>query len=242
MSAAALAPADAEPRLQLTHLRGGVYLVEDDHYLTTNSVVYVGASHVTVVGATWTPATAKLLVARIREITPLPITEAIIVSPDPEWAGGSAYWKSIGARTFAAEITCSLLRRDWARTVEALRSSHRPDYPDLPLVAPTDCRRGDFQLQDGRVQAMFLGPSHTPGDVFVYFPDEKILDAGSILKEQLGNMAAADAQEYPRTLARLKARHLDIDIVVSGHYSPVHGPELIDHYLRLVEQYRKTAR
>jgi len=89
---------------------------------------------------------------------------------------------------------------------------------------------------------MFLGPSHTPGDVFVYFPDEKILDAGSILKEQLGNMAAADAQEYPRTLARLKARHLDIDIVVSGHYSPVHGPELIDHYLRLVEQYRKTAR
>lgn len=37
-----------------------------------------------------------------------------------------------------------------------------------------------------------LGPSHTAGDIFVYFRKEQVLDAGSILKEQLGKITAAD--------------------------------------------------
>jgi hypothetical protein len=52
------------------------------------------------------------------------------------------------------------------------------------------------------VRGFYLGPSHTQADIFVYFPKEKVLDAGSILKEQLGNMAKADVVEYPRTARR----------------------------------------
>jgi metallo-beta-lactamase class B len=64
----------------------------------------------------------------------------------------------------------------------------------------------------------------------VYFPEQKVLDAGSILKEQVGNLASANLDEYPKTLEKLKALHLDVRTIIAGHWSPVHGPELIDLY------------
>jgi metallo-beta-lactamase class B len=87
----------------------------------------------------------------------------------------------------------------------------------------------------------YLGPSHTAGDIFVYFPKEKVLDAGSILKEQLGNMAKANLREYPKTLRKLQALHLEIETIISGHWSPVHGPDLVDRYLQLLNLYEQEG-
>jgi metallo-beta-lactamase class B len=220
--------------LSLSHLTGPIYLVEDNHYVTTNSLIYIGTSSVTVIGATWTPDTAKSLVKLIERLTNRPISEVIDTSPDPEWSGGNAYWASIGAKIIAVEATYDYLERNWVSTVEAFRKNF-PAYPQLPLVLPTKIYPTKFELQNGKVQAFFLGPSHTPGDIFVYFPKQKVLDAGSIIKEQLGNMTKADVEEYPNTLHKLQELHLDIQTIISGHWSPVHGPDLIDHYLRLLQ-------
>lgn len=226
--------ADAQA-MRVTQLEGPIYLVEDTHYVATNLLLYVGPRSVTVIGATWTPETARILAREVRRITKLPINQVIDTSPDPEWSGGNAYWRQIGARIMASEVTCEYLVRRWRETVASFRKAV-PTYPDLPLVRPTNCYRGDFSLQHGKVQAMYLGPSHTDADIFVYFPQEKVLDAGSILKEQLGNMANANVAEYPKTLRRLKARALPIRLIVSGHWSPVHRPELIDRYLQMLDQ------
>jgi len=239
----AAAPAE-EGGISVKQLSGPIYLVTDDHYdNTTNSLIYVGQSYVTVIGASWTPDTAKALAGQIRLISHLPIREVIDTSPDPEWAGGNRYWSSIGARVHAIDVTYNLLERTWTTTVAACRKNH-PTYPQVPLALPTDRHTGDFDLENGRIRAFYLGPSHTAGDIFVYFPKERVLDAGSILKEQLGNMAKADVAEYPKTLHKLQELHLPIDVVISGHWSAVHGPELIDRYLRLLSRAggeRRTA-
>jgi metallo-beta-lactamase class B len=223
-----------ESGISVRQLTGPIYLVEDQHFVKTNSLVYIGRSHVTVIGASWTPDTAKELAARIRKITSVPIREVIDTSPDPEWSGGNGYWKEIGAKIFAIQITTDLLERTWTDRTAAFRKN-QPTYPPVPLVLPTESYRERFELQNGNIQAFYLGPSHTAGDIFVYFPKEKVLDAGSILKEQLGNMANADVKEYPNTLHKLQALHLDIDTIISGHWSPVHGPELVEHYLQLLK-------
>jgi metallo-beta-lactamase class B len=224
------------PSVSISWLTGSIYLVEDEAFdILTNSLVYVGPSQVTVIGASWTPETAKAVADQIKQITPLPITEVIDTSPDPEWSGGNGYWKRIGAKILAVEITATLLQHTWRTTVADFRQAH-PSYPDEPPVLPTEVRPGDFQLQDGNIRCFYLGPSHTPGDIFVYFPKERVLDAGSILKEHLGNMAKADVNAYPRTLHRLEALHLDTNMIVSGHWSAVHGPDLIEHYLELLRE------
>jgi metallo-beta-lactamase class B len=228
--------ADSED-ISVSWLTGRIYLVEDSHFAATNSLVYIGESSVTVIGATWTPDTAKQLAAHIRSLTALPIREVIDTSPDPEWSGGNAYWKDAGAEVIAAQATCDGLSRTWNRTVADIRASY-PGYPDLPLVAPTRCLANHFELQNGDVRAFYLGPSHTAADIFVYFPKERVLDAGSILKPFLGNMAKANVEEYPKTLHKLQDLRLDIRMIISGHWSAVHGPDLIDRYLDLLARSR----
>jgi len=92
--------------------------------------------------------------------------------------------------------------------------------------------RASCLLIGGRV--FDLGPSHTQDGIFVFFPQEKVLYGNCILKEQLGNLDFADLREYPKTLERLKQLHLDFTTIVAGHWSPIHGPELIDEYLQLL--------
>lgn len=231
----------AGPGVTLTHLTGSIYLVEDSHYAKTNSLIYTGPESVTVIGATHTPETAELLADEIRKVTDKPVSAVINTDYNPEYAGGNAYWKKIGADIVATEMTTTLLAREWDRVGDFTRR-YFPDYPHVPLVLPTVTYAGSFDLQEGHIQALYLGPSHTPDDIFVYFPTEKVLYAGSILKEHLGNLAFADIEEYQRTLIKLKQLHLDIRTIISGHWSAIHGPELVDHYLQMLREHAGKKR
>jgi len=221
------------PKIVLTPLRGHLYVAEDYFYSKENSVVYVGDGSVTVIGATWSPETAKLLAAEIAKITSKPITEVIDTNYHPDRAGGNAYFKDIGAKIVSTKMTSNLLVQHWDEMVRYVQKGF-PNYPALPLVLPDKTFEGDFELQDGGVKVIYLGPSHTPDGVFVFFPQEKVLYGNCILKEQLGNLDFADLAEYPKTLKKLKELNLGFTTILAGHWSPIHGPELIDQYLQLL--------
>jgi metallo-beta-lactamase class B len=225
-------------RVVLRHLTGPIYVAEDYYYAKENSAVFVGPDSVTVIGATWSPATAELLAQEIHKITDKPVRDVIDTNYHPDRAGGNAFWKQIGARIVATRMTYDLLTSDWASIVKWTQKGF-PDYPTLPLVLPTKTYAGGFELQGGRIRGLYLGPSHTPDGIFVYFPEQQVLYGGCILKEQLGNLAFANLEEYPVTLRNLQHLHLGIKTIIAGHYSPVHGPELIDQYLSLLEMAQK---
>jgi metallo-beta-lactamase class B len=228
-----------EPTVSLYPVSGAVYVLEDSHFAKTNYAVYIGAESVTVVGAGWSPDVAKLLAQKIMGITDKPIRDVILPDHDPEYAGGISYWESSGANVVSTALTAETLKSDWTKAVDFTRK-HFPDYPNLPLVLPTKTCGPDFTLENGNVRGVYLGPSHNVDDIFVYFPKERILYAGSILKEHLGNLAFANLVEYPKTLQKLQALHLDIDKIISGHWSAVHGPELIDQYLVMLKEHSEN--
>jgi metallo-beta-lactamase class B len=223
------------PRVWVTQLVGPLYLVEDTFYSKENSIFYVGPDHVTLIGATWTPETARLLDAEIRRVSGKPVREVVNTNYHPDRAGGNAYWKANGASIVATSLTRDLLEREWDAVVKWTRAAI-PDYPDLPVTMPTAVHPGDFALQEGRVQVFYLGPSHTRDGVFVYFPEQRVLYGGCILKEQLGNLSFADVVAYPKTIQKLQQRQLPIRTIVAGHWAPVHGPDLVERYLALLEK------
>jgi metallo-beta-lactamase class B len=225
-----------EPSVSIYPLIGPIYVAEDSHYAKTNYLVYIGTSSVTVLGAGWSPDTAEMLAQEIRKVTDKPVNDVILPDHDPEYAGGSSYWKGIGANIISTELTEQVLKRDWAKAVDFTRK-YFPTYPRVPLVLPTTIYKTDFTLENGDMHGFYLGPSHNADDIFVYFPKEKVLYAGSILKERLGNLAFANLEEYPKTLQKLQQLHLNIDRIVSGHWSAVHGPELIDQYLTMLRDH-----
>lgn len=229
----------ADPSLTLTRITPHLYLCEDNVYANENSLVYVGETGVTIIGATWTPATAELLAHEIEKVTNLRVSEVVNTNYHTDRAGGNAYWKSRGCEIHATQRTCNLLRTDWAKILAWTQRAF-PQYPAIDVCLPTQSHDGDFELQGGRVKVFYLGPSHTPDGVFVYFPGERVLYGGCILKEQLGNLDFADMPAYPRTLRKLQGLKLDIRVIVAGHGKPLHGPDLIAHYLELIDQ--KAAR
>ena len=228
------------PGISIYPLTGSIYVAEDSHYAKTNYVVYIGAASVTVVGAGWSPDTAELLAQEIRKVTDKPVKNVVLPDHDPEYAGGVAYWKRIGANIVSTELTEQTLKRDWKKTGDFTRK-YFPAYPSLPLVLPTKIYKNNFELENGAIRGFYLGPSHNADDIFVYFPGDKVLYAGSILKEHLGNLAFADLEEYPKTLQKLKELHLNIDKIISGHWSAVHGAELIDQYLAMLKEHSETG-
>ena len=232
----ALCPAaepEPKPSVSLRRLNDRVFVVEDTFYTRENSLVYVGPEHVTIIGATWTPATAALLHREIKAVTAKPIREVVNTNYHPDRAGGNAYWKEIGADIVATKTTTELLRREWHIGLAWTRR-HFPEYPDLPLVLPSKSMDSNFSLQDGAIKALYLGPSHTPDGILVYLPREEILFGGCIVKPQLGNLEFADPKVYASTLARLRDLKLPTRTIVAGHGDPVHGPELLARYQELL--------
>ena len=224
--------------LTLTHFKGPLYIVEDKEYVQENSMVYVGAQHITVIGATWTPATAEKLEQEIRKISPLPIKEVINTNYHTDRAGGNAYWKKLGASIVSTQMTYDLEKSQWRNIVDFTRQ-WMEHYPVLEQSLPDQVYPGDFALQNGHVRALYLGASHTEDGIFVYFPEERVLYGNCILKEKLGNMTFANRSEYPKTLKKLQglisSGELPVEAIIAGHNSPIQSVELIDHYLNLLE-------
>ena len=116
-------------------LTGSIYVVEDSHYAKTNYVLYIGAASVTLVGAGWSPETAELLAQKIRTVTDKPVKEVVLPDHDPEYAGGIAYWKRIGANIVSTELTEQTLKSDWNKTGEFTRKYLVIDALVLPSGA-----------------------------------------------------------------------------------------------------------
>ena len=234
-SSPAIVDAVLPDKMRLKHLSGNVFVVDDFYFYRENSAVYIGEKGVTVIGATWTPETAKELAEKIKQLTDKPIIEVINATYHSDRAGGNAYWKSIGAKIISTEQTYQLMKSDGQAVIDNTAASFQ-GYPKFSLVLPDQVYPGDFKLQGGKVRAFYLGPAHTPDGIFVYFPDEKVLYGNCIVKEKLGNLAYANLKEYPKTLEKLKKLKLNIKWIIAGHDESIHqGSGLIDHYLGLLK-------
>lgn len=93
---------------------------------------------------------------------------------------------------------------------------------DAPFVTFTD--RMTVYSDEGRIEAIYVGPAHTTNDVVYYLPEKKLLFSGdlgfaggtpfAVMGSVSGSLAAYD-----------RLRELDVETVVPGH-GPVCGTEV----------------
>jgi len=96
----------------------------------------------------------------------------------------------------------------------------------------------ELKVGNKKVFAQFFGEGHTEDNVIGYFPDGKIIFGGCLIKEvgaAKGNLADANTQEWPLTVAKLKAEYPEAKIVIPGH-GKMGGTELFDYTVTLFEQ------
>ena len=86
-----------------------------------------------------------------------------------------------------------------------------------------------------KVHAAFFGEGHTKDNVIGYFPKEKAIFGGCLIKETgagKGYLGDANVQVWPETLRKLKEKYPDTKIVIPGH-GKSGGAELLDYTIEL---------
>lgn len=219
-------------RVDLGKLTEHIFVAEDTFCYPENSAVYIGEKQVTVISATWTPETARLLVEKIRQLTDKPIAAVIDTHFHLDRTGGNPYFKQIGARIIGSKMTSELMKQNWDDRIKGAQKDYL-NFPQIPLVLPDVTFVDKFDLENGKIQIRYFGASHTEDDAVVYFPEEEILFGDCVLKEKLGYLGDANLVEYPKTLEKIKK--LKIKKIIAGHWKSIHGPELIDEQLELLK-------
>jgi glyoxylase-like metal-dependent hydrolase (beta-lactamase superfamily II) len=179
------------------------------------------AEGVIALDAGGSPREGERLIRTIRRTTRRPIRWLVLTHHHPDHHFGAIAFKRAGAkvvahpdrRTLAAEGGDDALRENWTAVVgrDAMRGFAFADRPDRPVETLDTLRVGDRTLV-----VFATGPAHTPGDLLVWLPAERVLFAGDILIEDGVTMIVDGAT--PVLLRALDAiERLNPAVAVPGH-------------------------
>ncbi len=192
---------------------------ENQNFIS-NAAFVVTPAGVVVIDALGSPALAERLVAEIRKITPQPITHVIVTHYHADHIYGLQTFKALGARIIAHQAARLYLNSDTARLrLQASREELAPWVnEDTRLVEADEWIAGDRNLKVGGVefQLRVVGPSHTPEDLVVYLPQEKLLFAGDLVfRSRIPYVGQADSRHWILALERLLK--FEAGVIVPGH-------------------------
>lgn len=225
---AALACADEVPAMVAHKVSASAWYVEGvsalgspaNQNFISNAAFVVTPAGVVVIDALGSPALATRLIAEIRKITPQPITHLIVTHYHADHIYGLQTFKALGTRIIAHRAARAYLNSETARLrLEASRQELAP-WVDAQtrLVEADEWIDGDKEFAVGgvRFQLKPVGPSHTPEDMAIYMPAEKVLFAGDLVfRSRIPFVGQADSRHWIAALDNLLA--FDTDVIVPGH-------------------------
>ncbi|KAA6432637.1 subclass B1 metallo-beta-lactamase [Dyadobacter flavalbus] len=89
-----------------------------------------------------------------------------------------------------------------------------------------------------KVIAAFYGEGHTRDNIIGYFPDEKVMFGGCLIKEMnatKGNLEDANVNDWSETVTKIKAEYPDAEVVIPGH-GESGSTALLDYTIKLFQQ------
>ena len=186
----------------------------------SNAAFIVTTQGVVVIDALGSPALAQQLIAAIRQVTPQPISHVIVTHYHADHIYGLQVFKALGARILAHRAARSYLNSDTARLrLQASRQELAPWIDaSTELVDADQWLDADQDLLLGglRLQLRHVGPAHTPEDLVVYLPQERVLLAGDLVfRARIPFVGQADSRRWIQALDNLLA--LDVRLIVPGH-------------------------
>jgi glyoxylase-like metal-dependent hydrolase (beta-lactamase superfamily II) len=186
-----------------------------------NAGFIVTRDGVIAVDAGGSPAEGERLLRTIRTVTRRPVRWLVLTHHHPDHHFGAVSFRRAGAkvvahpdrRTLASEAGDSALVSGWTDVVgaAAMRGFELGDAPDRAVERIDTLRAG------GRIVVLrWPGAAHTPGDLLVWLPRERVLFAGDILIED-GVTMIVDGSTPALLRALDLIEQLDPAVVVPGH-------------------------
>jgi len=240
----------APDRPQAAQVAPGTWMVQGlsalgsaaNRNFVSNAAFVVTPGGVVVIDALGSPELARELRAEIARVTPLPVTHVIVTHYHADHIYGLQVFKEAGATIVAHRQALLYLNSDTAQ--QRLKASREELFPwidestrlveaDLWLDGPTALRVGGqvFEIRPA-------GPSHTPEDLVVWVPAQRVLFVGDLVfRGRIPFVGQADSAHWVEALDALLA--YEAQAIVPGH-GPVSASARAD--LELTRDYLQHLR
>ena len=209
-------PVDADHfPVQISKLRGGLYLVEDTNYWKTNSVFYVAPEGVLFINGGWTSKSAAQILWKAATLSYQEFIAVIPVSGGLHHTGGLWEFRKQRVPIFLTRDGSRQIAANWNPWNEKMRSFGSWKIRDAPQADDylSMNETGRMEMLGGKVVLIFPGPTSSPDALAVYFPQEKILYAGDMLADP--PHFVQPQQGAMQNINKLQS--LNFDTIISGH-------------------------
>lgn len=183
--------------------------------ITTEGVVVVnsGASYLL----------AKALHDEIKKLTDQKVKYVILENAQGHAMLGSNYWQQQGAKIVSQKDGAAVMRRYAKASVKRMKERQKEKGKFTEATVPDIVFDEKYEINLGGtvIQALHLGPAHSPGDIVVWIPQQKVVIAGDMAFHQ----RMLPVTEHTDTAAWIdtwntRFEPLEAEIVVPGHGVP----------------------
>jgi cyclase len=227
LGSVSLAYANANlPKPQVIKINEHVYALlgprelpsKHNHGYMVNSTVIIGDKGAILVDTGFTNEIGQLLKQTIKTITDKPVTHVINTHHHGDHTLGNSEFK--GAEIISAQKCKELLEKtgyEWIGLVESMTGEKFPDTKPVPAtVTYEENTHNTITLQGVKMELWVPQGSHTPGDLMVYLPNDKILISGDILVNKImPNFRDGHIKNWVATLHQIST--MDLATIVPGH-------------------------
>jgi glyoxylase-like metal-dependent hydrolase (beta-lactamase superfamily II) len=187
------------------------------HNMTSGFVVT--AQGVVVIDTGGSLANAQAIHAAIRKVTDKPVIYAINTGgQDHRWFGND-YFKRQGAKLIASAAGLDDMRNRGAEQIALAERFLKDKFAGTEPVYPgvTFKERYTLPVKGERIELIYTGGAHTPGDILVWLPQRSIVFTGdAVFVQRLLGVLPSSALRWIRSLETLRDE-IKPKIIVPGH-------------------------
>lgn len=188
---------------------------------------------------------AKALHDEIRAISDEPVILVIDENGQGHAMLGNSYWAEQGVAILAHEDAAADFEERSADIVDGAkgRLKERAEKTAAALPTETFADRKDLELGNFKIEVLYLGTAHSPGDIQVWLPDQKLVIAGDIaFHERLlpvfdNTDTAGWVETWINEFENLGALH-----VIPGHGHPTNLAQVRRYTLDYLQHLRARIR
>lgn len=220
----------AEPKLKIAQLTGDYFIYTTYHTYEGNLIPANGMYLVTKAGVVlfdtpWDSTQFQPLLDRIQEQHQQDVTVCIATHWHSDRTEGLEYYREKGIATFTTALT-----DEWSKKNDKKRAQ---------FLIRQDTT---FQVGQYSFETYYPGEGHTADNIILWFPSEKILYGGCLIKgtdaENLGFLGDANIQTYEATLRNVQAKCPNPKHTIVSH-SDWKDNSSLEHSIRLAEKLTK---
>jgi len=164
----------------------------------------------------------------IKKITDKPVKYLVYENGQGHASLGGSYWKQLGVEIIAHEDALHEIKERKQAILASAQNRLKDKFFGTDMIEPdvTFTDKKIIDLGGVKVELLFLGPAHSPGDIMAWLPSKKLVISGDMAFHQrmLPVFEETQTGEWIKTWDKFEA--LGAKIVIPGHGGPTNMAEV----------------